>query len=67
MPSSIIIPGGDSPGRNLSGHVWVPLDDNNVWTYTITWNAERPLTQEERDGLLAGTGIHCPVDKDVRR
>ena len=67
VPSSIIIPGGDQPGRNLSGHVWVPLDDEHVWTYTITWNAERPLTQEERDSLLAGTGIHCPVDKDVRR
>jgi len=67
VPSSIIIPGGDQPGRNLSGHVWVPLDDEHVWTYTITWNAERPLTQQERDSLLAGTGIHCPVDKEVRR
>jgi phthalate 4,5-dioxygenase oxygenase subunit len=67
VPSSIIIPGGDQPGRNMSGHVWVPLDDNNVWTYTITWNAERPLKQDELDGLLAGTGIHCPVDKDVQR
>jgi hypothetical protein len=45
----------------------VPLDDNNVWTYTITWNAERPLTKEETDSLLAGTGIHCPVDKEVLR
>jgi phenylpropionate dioxygenase-like ring-hydroxylating dioxygenase large terminal subunit len=67
VPSSIIIPGGDQPGRNLSGHVWVPIDDDHVWTYTITWNAERPLKTEEVDGLLAGTGIHCPVDKEVRR
>ena len=67
LPSSIIIPGGDQPGRNLSGHVWVPIDDEHVWTFTMTWNANRPLTEEERNGLLAGTGIHCPVDKGVKR
>jgi len=67
VPSTIIIPGGDQPGRNLSGHVWVPIDDEHVWTYTITWNAGRPLTQEELGNLLAGTGIHCPVDKGVKR
>jgi phthalate 4,5-dioxygenase len=67
VPSSIIIPGGDQPGRNLSGHVWVPIDDEHVWTFTMTWNAERPLTNEERSNLLAGTGIHCPVDKSVKR
>ncbi|HEY1298670.1 MAG TPA: Rieske 2Fe-2S domain-containing protein [Chloroflexota bacterium] len=67
VPSSIIIPSGDQPGRNLSGHVWVPVDDDNVWVFTMTWNAQRPLTQEEVDALLSGTGIHCPVDKEVGR
>jgi hypothetical protein len=67
VPSSIIIPGGDQPGRNLSGHVWVPVDDNNVWVYTMTWNVQRPLAQDEIDAMLSGRGIHCPVDKEVGR
>jgi phenylpropionate dioxygenase-like ring-hydroxylating dioxygenase large terminal subunit len=67
IPSTIIIPGGDQPGRNLSGHVWVPVDDEHVWVFTMTWNAHRPLTEEERDRLLTGVGIHCPADKEMRR
>jgi hypothetical protein len=47
--------------------VWVPVDDNNVWVFTMTWNAQRPLTKDEVDALLSGTGIHCPVDKEVGR
>jgi hypothetical protein len=33
----------------------------------MTWNATRPLTQEERDKNLEGYGIHCEVDKNATR
>ena len=54
LPSYTIIPGGDQPDRNLSGHVWVPMDDEHVWTFSFTWNTERPLTDEERTRTIGG-------------
>src|SRR5438105_5320534 len=67
VPSYIVIPGGDQPDRNLGGHVWVPVDDEHVWAYTLTWNATRPLKQEEIDQALAGFGTHAEVDKELPR
>ena len=62
LPSSTIIPGGDQPDRNLGGHVWVPMDDHHVWTFSMTWNTERPISDEERAGHLEGYGIHTEID-----
>jgi len=30
-----------------SGHGWVPMDDNNCWMVTYSWNPGRPLTEGE--------------------
>lgn len=65
LPSYTIIPGGDQPDRNLGGHVWVPMDDEHVWTFSFTWNTERPIPDEERREHLQGLGIHTQVDKTV--
>jgi len=65
LPASTIIPGGDEPGRNLSGHFWVPVDDEHCWTFSVTWNTERPLTQEEHSTHGEGFGIHTLVQRDV--
>jgi hypothetical protein len=27
----------------LGGHVWVPIDDENCWAWSINWLADRPL------------------------
>ena len=63
LPFYTIIPGGDQPDRNLGGHVWVPMDDDHVWTFSFTWNTERALGDEERASHLEGLGIHPQVDK----
>jgi hypothetical protein len=65
LPAATIIPGGDQPDRNLSGHFWVPVDDEHVWTFSVTWNSERALSDEERATHNAGMGIHTQVTKDV--
>jgi phthalate 4,5-dioxygenase oxygenase subunit len=65
LPSYTIIPGGDQPDRNLGGHVWVPMDDEHVWTFSFTWNTERALTDDERSGHQEGLGIHTQVDKNI--
>jgi hypothetical protein len=54
-------------GSSLSGHAWVPIDDEHVWTFTFTWNPTRPITAEERETQMQGFGIHTEVDKDVTR
>ena len=56
MPSfTLIPPRGDHP---IGGHCWVPMDDENCWVWSTNHHAARPLTQEEREALAAGKGIH---------
>jgi nitrite reductase/ring-hydroxylating ferredoxin subunit len=42
----------------LGGHVWVPIDDENCWAWSINWLADRPLPKEELDAMKDGRGIH---------
>jgi phenylpropionate dioxygenase-like ring-hydroxylating dioxygenase large terminal subunit len=67
VPGTIMIPSSDAPDRSISGHVWVPVDDYNVWVFTMTWKVQRPLEEQERSALLAGFGIHSAVEKHERR
>ena len=64
MPSFTIVP--SSEGRPITGHVWVPIDDENCWAYTISWHPDRPLTREEYEEYGGGEQIHASVDKDFR-
>ncbi len=63
LPWYTMIPGAMEPGQPLSGHAWVPIDDEHVWTFTITWHPDRPLTEAELAEMRAGYGIHCEVDE----
>jgi phthalate 4,5-dioxygenase len=59
MPSyQMIPPYGESP--KLSGHAWVPIDDENVMTWSVTWHPTRPLTPREVEGMQTypTSGIH---------
>ena len=49
LPFFTIIPGGSGnpDERTYSGHGWVPQDDENCWMFTYTWNASRPLREDE--------------------
>jgi len=53
---------GTARGENYHGQTWVPIDDENCWVYTYTWNPERPLTDAERDSYANGASIHAEVD-----
>ena len=64
MPSYTIIP--SSEGRPLTGHVWVPIDDQSCWAYTISWHPDRPLTEEEFEEYGGGEQIHATVDENYR-
>jgi nitrite reductase/ring-hydroxylating ferredoxin subunit len=48
--------------HSLGGHVWVPIDDENCWAWSINFRPDRPLTEEERADMVAGKGIHCEYE-----
>ena len=57
MPAfTMIPPRADHP---VHGHFWVPIDDENCWTWSYDYKASRDLTSEERRAMQNGEGIHC--------
>ena len=52
---TLIPPFGD---HSLGGHVWVPIDDENCWAWSINYRPDKPLSKQERADMDAGHGIH---------
>jgi len=52
---TIIPPRADHP---LGAHVWVPIDDQNNWAWSINYHPARALTADERAAMTSGQGIH---------
>jgi len=56
MPSfTMIPPRGDHP---VHGHFFIPIDDENCWTWSFDYRANRALTETERNAMRDGQGIH---------
>ncbi|HEX5997259.1 MAG TPA: Rieske 2Fe-2S domain-containing protein [Jiangellales bacterium] len=57
MPWYTIIPpfGTHNP---LGAHAWVPIDDENCWTWSINYHPSRSLHEHELAAMRAGEGIH---------
>src|SRR5579864_5113284 len=53
-------------GGPVSGHVWVPIDDENCWAWSMSWHPSRPLTDQEVANYRSGNGIHATVDARYR-
>lgn len=56
---TLIAPFGD---HALGGHVWVPIDDENCWAWSINWRPDRALEPEELAAMQAGQGIHVAYE-----
>ncbi|HKX38078.1 MAG TPA: Rieske 2Fe-2S domain-containing protein [Burkholderiales bacterium] len=56
MPSHTIIP--PRAGHPLGAHVWVPIDDENCWAWSINYHPSRNLKAEELQAMRDGKGIH---------
>ncbi|MBX9824609.1 MAG: aromatic ring-hydroxylating dioxygenase subunit alpha [Xanthobacteraceae bacterium] len=52
---TLIPPFGDHP---LGGHMWIPIDDENCWAWSINFLPSQPLEDDERKEMEAGKGIH---------
>jgi phthalate 4,5-dioxygenase oxygenase subunit len=56
MPAfTMIPPRGDHP---VHGHFWIPIDDENCWTYSYDYHPVRPLSEAELTAMRDGHGVH---------
>jgi phthalate 4,5-dioxygenase len=51
----------------LGGHVWVPIDDEHCWAWSINFHPDKPLSAEERNHMEVGRGIHCQYEPGTFR
>jgi phenylpropionate dioxygenase-like ring-hydroxylating dioxygenase large terminal subunit len=52
---TMVPPRGDHP---IHGHFWVPIDDENCWTWSFDYHAARDLKDSEVQAMKDGKGIH---------
>jgi phthalate 4,5-dioxygenase len=52
---TMVSPRGDHP---IHGHFWIPIDDENCWTWSFDYHPVRALTDKERQAMKEGKGIH---------
>jgi phenylpropionate dioxygenase-like ring-hydroxylating dioxygenase large terminal subunit len=60
LPSHTMIP--YQKGLSIHGHCWVPRDDETCWVWTISWNPEAPLSEEDWKAIREETFVHTGVD-----
>jgi phenylpropionate dioxygenase-like ring-hydroxylating dioxygenase large terminal subunit len=60
LPSYTMIP--SEPGSPISYTGAVPIDDEQMWGYTVTWRPDRPLSSEDVARIESWTGIYAEVD-----
>jgi phthalate 4,5-dioxygenase oxygenase subunit len=60
MPAfTMIPPRGDHP---VHGHFFIPMDDENCWTWSFDYRVKTPLEPELVQQMREGAGIHTVVD-----
>jgi phenylpropionate dioxygenase-like ring-hydroxylating dioxygenase large terminal subunit len=64
MPSYTMIPPRGT--HAVHGHFWIPIDDENCWTWSFDYHPTRDLTASELAAMRAGKGIHAKVDAQFR-
>jgi nitrite reductase/ring-hydroxylating ferredoxin subunit len=42
----------------LGAHMWIPIDDESCWAWSINFLPDRPLPAEELEAMQEGKGIH---------
>ena len=57
MPSFTMIP--PRGNHSVHGHFWIPMDDENCWTWSFDYRPNRALTEREVAVMRDGQGIHA--------
>jgi phthalate 4,5-dioxygenase oxygenase subunit len=58
MPFHTMPPTDPKADPVMHSHVWIPVDDENLVNWCVSWHPTRALTAEERDSMGAGLSIH---------
>ena len=70
MPFYTMIPpqmeGKDTARSPYGGHAWVPIDDENCWTWSFGVHPHRAFTAEEYEITAGRTGRWGPIDGNYR-
>jgi len=62
MPAFTIVP--TMPGNRYTFTAAIPKNDTEMWGFTISWAADRPLTEEELEGDRSGNRLHVLTHPD---
>jgi phthalate 4,5-dioxygenase oxygenase subunit len=60
VPSHTMIP--HQSGHSIHGHCWVPRDDHTCWVWTMSWNPNAPLSENDWGMIRDETFVHARVD-----
>lgn len=58
MPFHTMPPTEATADPILQSHMWIPVDDEHLVNWCISWHPTRPLSAEEHAAARAGLGIH---------
>jgi phenylpropionate dioxygenase-like ring-hydroxylating dioxygenase large terminal subunit len=59
-----VVPERDSSQAPYSGHAWVPIDDENTWTWSFSANPHADYTDEEIAWHGGANGMWGPIDEN---
>ncbi len=58
MPFHTMPPTDPKPDPVMHSHIWVPVDDEHLVNWCISWHPTRALTGDELGAMRAGSSIH---------
>ena len=58
LPFHTLPPTDPTPDPVMHSHVWIPIDDEHLVNWCISWHPTRALTANELDAMRAGASIH---------
>ena len=58
MPFHTLPPTDPKTDPLVHAHIWIPVDDENLVNWCVSWHPTRALTSEERAAMNAGLSIH---------
>jgi len=62
MPAFTIVP--TQPGNRYTFTAAIPIDDESMWGFTVSWTAERPMSAEELEHDKSGMRLHVLTNPD---
>lgn len=63
MPSFTLVPARVDDLNTFTAAI--PIDDENMWGFTVTWRQDRPFDQADHENYASGRVLHVQVDPET--